>query len=237
MLNPELDIDKIASDFSMKRRLLVPDILAPEAAAKLEECLRNEVPWELAYMKDGSGHTLKAEELREMTPESWRTLMAEVQSTARQGYQFLFGTYQIVTAWKEKRDMHLFVHRFFEFLNSPPMIEFVRRVTGHKDIIKADAQATRFLPGHYLRRHNDYEQKTPTDIRRAAYVFNFSRDWQADWGGQLQFMDESGNVTESWLPRYNHLSLFEVPVFHSVSCIAPYATLPRLSITGWFRTH
>ncbi len=237
MLNPELDIDKIASGFAVNRRLQIPGILAPDTATKLEQCLRNEVPWELAYMKNDTGHTLKAEELRNMTPESWRTFMMEVQNTAQEGYQFLFNTYQVVTAWKEGRDPHLFLHRFFELLNSPPVIEFARRVTGHNDIMKADAQATRFLPGHYLRRHNDFEQKTPTDIRRAAYVFNLSRDWQADWGGQLQFMDEDDNVMESWLPRYNHLSLFEVPIFHSVSCVAPYATSPRLSITGWFRTH
>ena len=237
MLNPELDIDRIASEFAVKQRLQIPGILAPEPAERLETCLRDEVPWGLAYMQNGAGHTLKAEELRQITPDSWRALLMDVQKTAREGYQFLFNTYQVVTAWKEKRDPHLFVHRFFEFLNSPPMIEFARRVTGYEDIVKADAQATRYLPGHYLRSHNDYEQKTATDTRRAAYVFNLSRDWEADWGGQLQFMDDNGIVTESWLPRYNHLSLFAVPVFHCVSCVAPYACSPRLAITGWFRTH
>ena len=237
MLNPELDIDRIASEFAVTKRLQIPDILAPEPAGKLENCLRNEVPWGLAYMENGAGHTLSAEELRQMTPDAWRTLMINVQTTAQQGYQFLFNSYPMVSAWKERRDPHLFLHRFFEFLNSAPMIEFARRVTGHRDIMKADAQATRYLPGHYLRRHNDYEEKTPTDVRRAAYVFNLGRGWQADWGGQLQFLGEDDTVTESWLPRYNHLSLFAVPVFHSVSCVAPYATSPRLAITGWFRTH
>lgn len=237
MLNPSLDIDKIASAFAMKKRLQIADILERETAEKLANCLHNEVPWGLACMRAGAGQTIEANALANMGPEAWRLLMQEVQSTAREGYQFLFNSYQIVTAWKEKRDPHLFLHSFFEFLNSPPVLNFARRVTGFDDIMKADAQATRYLPGHFLRRHNDLHQKTATDTRRAAYVFNLSPDWHADWGGQLQFLDDSDQVIESWLPRYNHLSLFTVPIFHCVSCVAPYATSPRLAITGWFRTH
>lgn len=237
MLNPDLDIRHLASGFARRQRLQIPDILVPETAERLELCLRREVPWGLAFMRNGAGQTIRDPELAAMTPEAWQSLMMEINGTAREGYQFLFNSYQIVTAWKEKRDPHLFLHRFFEFMNSPPVIEFARRVTGMGDIMKADAQATRYLPGHFLRRHNDFGQQGPTDSRRAAYVFNLSRDWQADWGGQLQFLDDDGNVTESWLPRYNRLSLFAVPTFHCVSCVAPYATSPRLAITGWFRTH
>lgn len=45
-------------------------------------------------------------------------------------------------------------------------------------------------------------------------------------------MDESDTVTESWVPQFNCLSLFKVPAWHCVSCVAPYATAPRLAITG-----
>ncbi|MGH8162377.1 MAG: 2OG-Fe(II) oxygenase [Gammaproteobacteria bacterium] len=141
----------------------------------------------------------------------------------------------MVPAYKEKRDPHLFLHRFLEYLNSSPMLDFVRQVTGHADVGKADAQATRYLPGHYLRRHNDIIRADPEDNRRAAYVFNLTRDWQADWGGQLQFLHDDGGVEQSWVPGFNTMSLFSVPVWHCVSCVAPFATAPRLAITGWFR--
>lgn len=129
----------------------------------------------------------------------------------------------------------MFLHRFLEYLNSPPMLEFVHQVTGHADIGKADAQATRYLPGHFLRRHNDTIQDDPDDVRRAAYVFNLTRDWEADWGGLLQFLGEGDRVEEAWTPAYNALVLFSVPSWHCVSCVAPFATEPRLAITGWFR--
>jgi Rps23 Pro-64 3,4-dihydroxylase Tpa1-like proline 4-hydroxylase len=67
-----------------------------------------------------------------------------------------------------------------------------------------------------------------------AYVINLSRDWQADWGGLLQFIDESGAVSETFMPRWNTLSLFRVPQGHAVSLVAPWARAPRLALTGWF---
>jgi Rps23 Pro-64 3,4-dihydroxylase Tpa1-like proline 4-hydroxylase len=67
-------------------------------------------------------------------------------------------------------------------------------------------------------------------------VINLGHDWQADWGGLLQFFDESGQVTESFVPRYNTLSLFRVPQLHAVSLVAPWAERPRFGITGWFQS-
>lgn len=237
MLNPKLSADSLNAEYRERGRILVRDALAEPAAARLAGCLQNEVPWGLAARVDGESRTLLADEMRKMSPEEWRALLGKVQKEARTGYQFLYNTYMMVTAWKEKRDPGLFLHGFFEFLNSPAMIDFARRVTGHADIAKADAQGTRYLPGHFLRRHNDVHQASETDSRRAAYVFNFTRDWEADWGGLLQFLDDEGRVTETWVPGFNALAVFEVPVWHCVSCVAPYATRPRLAITGWFRTH
>lgn len=237
MLNPSLEITPYAGRFAEYGRVQIPEPLNVAYAEALENCLRTEVPWGLSVLENGEGRTYLAEELRTMQRAEWQQLMQGVQRTAREGYQFLFNSYQIVTAWKEKRDTHLMLHAFFEFMNSAPVLEFARAVTGLEDIAKADAQATRYLPGHFLRRHNDFGQQSATDSRRAAYVINLSRDWHADWGGQLQFLDQDDRVTESWVPGFNRLSLFKVPAWHCVSCVAPYATAPRLAITGWFRSH
>lgn len=237
MLNPELNHDALATAFRQKERLLIPDILDREAADKLSHCLREEVPWGLATQIDGAGRTFTQDELRAMAPEQWQQMVRDTQQEAQKGYQFFYNAYQIVTAYKEKRDIELFLRAFLEFLNSPAMIDFARRVTGHDDIAKADAQATRYLPGHFLRRHNDVALAGPTDSRRAAYVMNMTRNWQTDWGGLLHFMTEDGNIEESWVPGWNTLTLFNIPAWHHVSCVAPYATEPRLAVTGWFRTH
>ena len=73
---------------------------------------------------------------------------------------------------------------FYEFINSPRFLEFVRRLTGLDDIRWADGHATLYRAGHFLKFHTD---EKPADKRRAAYVLNFTKDWGRDWGGLLQF--------------------------------------------------
>jgi SM-20-related protein len=108
-----------------------------------------------------------------------------------------------------------------------------RTITGRPEIRRADAQATRYLAGHFLRRHNDLHEE---DGRVCAYVINLTRAWQADWGGLLQILDERGDVVRTLMPRFNTLSLFRVPTEHCVSPVAEFATGARYAITGWFRT-
>ncbi|MBD8524978.1 2OG-Fe(II) oxygenase [Pseudoxanthomonas sp. CAU 1598] len=111
----------------------------------------------------------------------------------------------------------------------------MRELTGFTDIRKVDAQATRYLPGHFLTAHDD--DGSPTgQIRRVAYVLSLSERWHPDWGGLLNFYDgDSGQIQDTFVPAYNTLSLFTTPQYHAVSTVAPYAPLPRLSITGWLR--
>jgi hypothetical protein len=103
----------------------------------------------------------------------------------------------MVRAYNEGRDPGLLLHQVLEFLNSPEHLAFTRMLTGENRIRRVSAQATRYRAGHFLRRHNDSSE---SDQRLYAYVMNLSRDWQADWGGQLQFLDPEGRVLETFLP-------------------------------------
>lgn len=237
MLNPDLNLEAATETYAKHQRVRIHHFFDAEKCQALDKCLKLEVPWGLASIENGQGRTRAMDSLARMTQEDWRTYLASIQKSAREEFQYLYNTYMMVTAFKEGRDPELFLHRVFEFLNSEPLLQLVRNVTGDNDIRKADAQATRYLPGHFLKRHNDYFEVTDNDSRRVAYVINMTENWEADWGGLLQFMDNNGRVEETWIPSYNSLNLFKVPTWHCVSCVAPYATRPRLSITGWFRTH
>ena len=48
--------------------------------------------------------------------------------------------------------------------------------------------------------------------------------------------DEVIVPANSFVPRYNTMSLFRVPADHHVTLVAPWAQDDRLSITGWFLT-
>ncbi|MDH4031251.1 MAG: 2OG-Fe(II) oxygenase, partial [Chromatiales bacterium] len=84
--------------------------------------------------------------------------------------------------------------------------------------------------GHFLKDHAD---ESPFEQRRAAYVIGMTRDWEADMGGVLMFLDDSGRVEEALVPGFNTITVFRVPVRHLVSEVSPWVNGQRLSVTGW----
>ncbi|MGA9854167.1 MAG: 2OG-Fe(II) oxygenase family protein [Gammaproteobacteria bacterium] len=230
MLNPALNIDNLAAEFRQKQRIQIQDALLPAAAESLYRCLEHDVPWGVAYI-DGEHYTLlTADKLANFNQEDWMNLNNKVQARAVNKYQFIYNSYMMVTAYKEKRDPGLALHAMVEFINAPPFLELMRNVTGISSIIKADAQATRYIPGHFLKKHND---QVTGQYREIAYVLNLTRNWQADWGGLLQFLDDDGKVTDTYMPTFNSLTLFQVPAWHHVSYVAAFVPHGRYAITGW----
>ena len=165
-----------------------------------------------------------------MTASS-RSFLASILSRAQDHFQYLFRSYPMVAAYLQGHDPELFLHYAFEWLNDSRTLEVLRRITGIDALIKVNAQATLYRPGHFLKHHDDSGH--PEQHRRVAYVLYLTRGWRADWGGQLQFLDAHGDVEEVWMPRFNSLGLFLVPTPHVVSYVAPFATQPRYAITGW----
>jgi SM-20-related protein len=117
------------------------------------------------------------------------------------------------------------------FLNSAPLLDFVRSITGVPGIAFGEAQVTRYRPGHFLNQHDDSHG---VHKRIAAYVLNMTPNWRLNWGGAPLFFDRSGHVTEGYPPAFNALNIFSVPQDHLVGFISPFAGAARYSITGWF---
>lgn len=233
MLNPELDIEALRTRFRERGRLQIEDALQGDIARALHGCLAREVPWTLAYIGEQGSTTLGQKELAGMAPAERQRLENAIHERAGREFQFLYDSYMMVTAYKEGRDPGLALHRVLEYLNSAEFLGFARRVTGVEAIRKADAQATRYVAGHFLNLHNDFNSE---QRREVAYVLNLTRDWRADWGGLLHFADGEGNVIDTFMPRFNTLTLFRVPAYHFVSHVAPYAQGARYAITGWLRS-
>ena len=234
MINNALDIDYWRARLQREGRIQIGEYLQPAAAERLRECLVRDVPWTLA-LRDGKGsRTIDHASYAAMSPEAAAQLSVDVARSAREaaddGFRFVYESYMMVRAYKEQRDPDLLLHRVLEFFNSPPHLAFMRHLVGNERVRRLDAQATRYRPGHFLRVHSDEDT---TEGRLYAYVLNLSQGWQADWGGLLQFIDTEGRVEDTFLPRWNTLSLFAVPKGHTVSLVAPWANDDRLAITGW----
>jgi Rps23 Pro-64 3,4-dihydroxylase Tpa1-like proline 4-hydroxylase len=231
-INPALDPARLAPQFIGRGRVHVPEFLVPPAAEQVHRYLAQSAEWSLV-LHDGANVREATPEQRRNADEIWeREMAAFAYARAREGFEFLYEHRRVADDPRERAADPSPVARLVDFLNSPVFLEFARRLTGQPDIVRADAQATRYRPGDFLTQHDDFD-KTGRKLRRAAYVFNLTPRWQPDWGGQLQFIGPDGHVAEAWVPRFNALNVFAVPQPHSVSIVAPFAVGARYSVTGW----
>lgn len=228
-----IDVDLHARRMAGCGRVHIPDFLEAAGARRLLECLENEPRWNLVTTLGGCHQDLDHAGMERQDPVEKARFLAAVHAPARAGtFQYLFGNIPIYDAYHRGSTARPLLNALFEFLNSAPVLDFARKVTGKADIGFADAQATRYGPGHFLTARDDgLEGKD----RRAAFVVNLTPSWQADWGGLTTFIGADGHVEEAFTPRFNAINLFLVPQIHAVSVVAPFAPSPRYSVTGWFR--
>ena len=231
MISNDLDINPHRARLLARGRVQVPGFLQEPSAQRLRHCLQKEVRWETSLRSDRASPIGEAD--RSALDEAQHAqLLQGVYERARDEFAFVFDRYRMVDARRDGLDPGLVLHVVVDFLNSPAFLEFARELTGDKAIRMVSAIAARYRQGHFLNQHND---KAGDEDRAFAYVINLSRDWQADWGGLLQFLGEKQDVVETFTPHWNSLSLFRVPQAHQVSLVSPWAREDRYSITGWFR--
>ena len=223
MINNDLDLERWRRELQTRGHLQIPDFLQGDAAEMIRQCLLKDVPWVTAER----GKPDRPAQSGCVDP----AVLQDAYDHAREQFHFLYDRYLIIEAMKAGRDPGLLLHTVLEFFNSPQFLGFIRYFTGERDLNMVGAQATRYLPGEFLRLHDDHSQE---EGRRYAYVLNLSSRWQPDWGGLLHFTDDRHNVLDTLVPRWNSLSLFKVPKLHYVSMVSPWAPEPRLAITGWW---
>ncbi len=230
MINNDLDFDAYRIDLAKNTRVQIPDFLQLSAAERLRTCLQHEVPWTLAERSDGASKTIAAAEYAAMSEQARTEHLQRAYERARSQFQFVYESYMMVNATKEKRDPTLILHAILDFLNSTDFLSFAGWLVNDSRLTSTTAQATRYRAGHFLTRHED---KDDHQDRAYAYVINLTKNWRADWGGLLQFEDDKGDVIETLMPRWNSISIFKVPQSHTVSLVSPFANEDRLAITGW----
>jgi len=228
-LNSGLDAKLLGDQYLVNNRLQVKDIFPIEQAEKTYQCLATETPWGLFYRGEDEGKRIPAKKYQALSPEELQEIYKYIFETARDRYQFMYLFNKLNLPDPSPK---LFVHEIADFLNSEPVLAFIRTLTGIPEINCANAQATKYIGNCFLHPHTDEDEEYG---RRVAYVLNMTKNWDPNWGGFLQFFNPDMNVIESFKPTFNVLNLFTVPKGHSVSFVAPFCSGERLSITGWFR--
>lgn len=227
-----LDADAIRELFDAHGYVHIPSVLPEENARRVHKSLLEDTPWNLVF-HDGKKHIdMPGEEVGKLQPQDANRLQQAIFNQARTGFQYSYHNYPIYDAVKSGINEGHVLHDLYHWLNGDEFLTFARAVTGFDDVAFLDAQATRYSPGQFLTTHDDIQEGKN---RRAAYIFNFTREWRADWGGYLQLLDDMGNVRCGLAPTYNALNILAIPQRHNVSFVTPFAGGYRFAISGWFR--
>jgi Rps23 Pro-64 3,4-dihydroxylase Tpa1-like proline 4-hydroxylase len=231
-INPALGLPALRAQFARDRRVQVRDVLTDASARALHHVLRDDTPWGMSWQAGTHGpHATRHAALTDA--ERAERAAHTHEAMHGDGYAFGYASYPIVQAYLGRWAPGGPHDQLLEHINSAPVLDFVRDLTGIPELVKADAQATLYAPGHFLAVHNDQHAERG---RRVAYVLNLcADDWRPDWGGYLHFYDADGDVIAGYRPRFNALNLFAVPQLHNVSFVPPFAPIARYAITGWFR--
>lgn len=187
--------------------------------------------WNLVFQNQNKHFDLSANQFEALELKDKTEIRNSVYSGAQRNFSYMYKNYPAFDLTQSGECSELLTD-FLGFLNSKTLLKAISNISGIQNIEFADAQATRYEPGHFLTSHNDI---VAGKNRLAAFVFNLTANWHPDWGGNLMFYDENQNVTDVFAPKMNSLSLFAVGTKHAVSLVSPFAGRPRLAVTGWFR--
>jgi len=230
--NPDLDLDALAQEFAQTGRVQVKRALPRETALEIHKTLATDTPWDFTYSDGRKTCYIPLAEFRALPPAERARIFQQAYSVSAEGFGFCYNTFAFHHKIRDGQMLDHPLKAFDDFMLSQAYVDFFRRVTGDDQIDGAGAAATWYGPGHFLNLHND---TVPDTELRAAFIFNFTPKWKADWGGELKlFPDQRGSkVDEAFFPSFNTINIMKLPRFHSVGVVAPFAPAPRFVISGW----
>jgi len=229
-INPDLNPKELNKIYQEKGRLQVHNFFNKETAEYLLTLLQENTNWNLAYNNGNNFYESPLSELDKITTQQKQKFMKQIFANASNNFQYVFLQYYISQAIQLKEDPDHPLHQVDSFVNSDYYLDFMRELTGDSLIKKADSYASVYDKEHFLTEHDDLHNKHD---RSAACIFNLTKRWNRNWGGQLAFFDDSGNIEQAFIPTFNTLNILSVPQNHSVQQVTSFAEEKRYSLLSW----
>ncbi|MCL1635813.1 hypothetical protein M2650_14380 [Luteimonas sp. SX5] len=210
-------------------RAQIPEFLHPQEAFALYRCLAEQLSWHLAA---GGGDRAWVS-ARGAYPEgdAYQQIAMRAHDRAQRGHQYLHDCYAPDDARNEDESGGLAIDAVPDSFNSAEFLSRIRMLTGDIALSRVGVQAIRLRPGQFLLPETS---TAADDGRRYAYMLHLSPVWRAEWGGLLQSIDDQGDIGETFLPRWNALTVFRLPQRRQVTLVAPWAHRPQYGIGGYW---
>jgi Rps23 Pro-64 3,4-dihydroxylase Tpa1-like proline 4-hydroxylase len=136
------------------------------------------------------------------------------------------------------------VRRLDEELASPEFLDLMSYVTGMPKLLADDQLVGGGIhqtgPRGHLDVHVDFNYIKERDLhRRLNILIYFNRDWESDWGGNIELWDRDvSNCAHSFSPIFNRCVVFETNdiSFHGVSAVKCPEGVSRKSFAAYYYT-
>ena len=204
------------------RALVLKDFLVDEVAERLSRFLSREAQFKPVYGLYSRVH--KDGNISDVTRDAWLEAQEQNRFYKWSDYAGFFDEFRHSSNLSEFQNFLLAFRadsfkRYFEAISG---LSF-----GPAPLINAYS----YKAGDFLSSHTD-----DVKSKRLSFVFYLSPHWEHRFGGILNLIDQSGDLTQIQ-PDYNSLTVFDVTARteHFVSPVEPCAgENARLTISGWF---
>jgi Rps23 Pro-64 3,4-dihydroxylase Tpa1-like proline 4-hydroxylase len=146
------------------------------------------------------------------TPEILDRVVAEFPKSGDRDWIVWDTTNELKTTSRGINGLSTFTQLFCLWLNSAEFIAEIERITGIENLV-ADplfhgAGLHEMYPGGWLDIHADYTQHlTLPLIRRLNLLIYLNRDWDADWGGEIELREKKNEANRVAYPPYFNRTL------------------------------
>ena len=237
MINPNLDLNKLAEEFKQTKVVRINNFLTKEAAEDYHQFLSEEMPrdwWYLSTYPKRPGVESETDNTR---------LFDDVDTNAEIAYKktlsdeyFQIGDFSY--SFKRTIDNHVDgctckECKLKEYLNSEEAINFINKVTNYGVESTKTLFSSLYEEGDFLSIHHDGPNG------KIGFVYNLCPEWKPDWGGLLHTLTlDKKQVVKTYIPGFNTLTMFdssnETGYPHYVSHVVSKSA-KRFSFTGWYK--
>lgn len=225
-LSTDLCSRSAAEAYQTSGRVFLPRFFSRTTAVRLEREALAIRHWGVSIAPTGIDRDyIDSARAQNLTPTDYRNLCDLAYSQNGQGMAHF---YESISLDDERFD-GTSLQEAREFLRSQSMIGFLRPLFGDLDITVTSLVLTRYRTGHFYSSHHD---AIDGESHIASFVISLTRNWRLEWGGLLRFPKRNLEVTTTFVPRFDSISIFQASQTHSVSAVSPGAQTPRISIAG-----
>ena len=124
--------------------------------------------------------------------------------------------------------------KFRQDVLSEEIVEFLHYITEFKVTKINELFASWYTDKDFLSPHADGINGI------LGFVYNLSKNWRPEYGGNLHFMDKENNniIQKINVPSFNTLTMFDLATsmghMHYVSEVVPNIPVKRLAMAGWW---